>query len=262
MPFTLAHPAAVVPLRRFSSHVPFLGLVVGSMAPDFEYLLRLRPYGSGAHSFPGVLLFTVPLAFLVTWLADRTVLPGLRAWLGMPHAPVAPNRPAAMALAVVIGVMTHLAWDSVTHQGGMMVQAVPLLSVTPFGEIPLFKWLQHGSSVAGLTVVGAILVSRVRRLDPAEQRRLVPFIVVSGMLCLVFGLANATRATEFRQGAGYFAVGVLCALSVVAIAMGALSLGSRRATSPVVAADAARAARSNAGSSDGCCSDHDSSRHP
>ena len=230
MPFTLAHPAAVVPLRRFSSHVPFLGLVVGSMAPDFEYLLRLRPSGSGAHSFPGVLLFTVPLAVFVTWFADRAVLPGLRAYLGMPQAQVALNSLVAAVLAVVIGVMTHLMWDSFTHPGGMMVQAVPLLSVTPFGDVPLFKWLQHGSSVAGLAIVGTVLVSRARRLDPAEQRRLVPLILASATLCLSFGLANATRATGFRQGVGYFAVGALCGLSVAAIAMGALSLGHRRAT--------------------------------
>jgi hypothetical protein len=230
MPFTLAHPAAVVPLRRFSSHVPFLGLVVGSMAPDFEYLLRLRPTGSMAHSFPGVLLFTVPLAVLVTWFADRAVLPGLRAYLGMPHAQVALSSVPAAVLAVVMGVMTHLVWDSFTHPRGMMVQAVPLLSVTPLGNVPLFKWLQYGSSVAGLAIVGVVLISHARSLGAAERTRLVPLISVSAILCLCLGLANATRATLFRQGVGYFAVGALCALSVVASAMGALSFRHRRAT--------------------------------
>lgn len=223
MPFTLAHPAAVVPLRRFSKRVPFVGLVVGSMAPDFEYLLRLRPSGSGAHSFPGVLLFTVPLAVLVTWFAERAVLPGLRVRLGMPPAHVAPHGSIAAVISVVVGVATHLLWDSFTHPRGTMVEALPLLADTSFGHLPLYKWLQHGSSVAGLAIVGTVLVSRARRLHPAEQRRLMPLIAASAISCLSFGLANATRVTEFRQGVGYFAVGALCALAVAAIAVGASS---------------------------------------
>ena len=38
MPWTFAHPAAVLPFRRIvGRQLPLLGLVVGSMAPDMGY---------------------------------------------------------------------------------------------------------------------------------------------------------------------------------------------------------------------------------
>src|SRR5581483_12465816 len=50
VPFTLAHPAAVLPLRRRG--LVFSALVVGSMAPDFEYFFGLkRPI---SHTMPGI----------------------------------------------------------------------------------------------------------------------------------------------------------------------------------------------------------------
>ena len=40
MPFTLAHPAAVLPLRRW---LWFPGLVAGAVAPDVGYYLPVLP---------------------------------------------------------------------------------------------------------------------------------------------------------------------------------------------------------------------------
>lgn len=45
MPLTFAHPAAVLPFSRNSKYVNFLALVLGSMAPDFEYFLHGKPHG-------------------------------------------------------------------------------------------------------------------------------------------------------------------------------------------------------------------------
>jgi hypothetical protein len=59
MPFTLAHPAAVVHLAR--GRLPFSGLVIGSMAPDFEYVLRGRAVGEIGHTLPGLFVFCIPV---------------------------------------------------------------------------------------------------------------------------------------------------------------------------------------------------------
>lgn len=40
MPFTLSHPAAVIPLSRVKWLVPS-AVLMGSMAPDFPYFLAL-----------------------------------------------------------------------------------------------------------------------------------------------------------------------------------------------------------------------------
>lgn len=56
MPLTFAHPAAILPFSRQSKYIHFSALVLGSMAPDFEYFLRGRPVGEIGHSFTGFLL--------------------------------------------------------------------------------------------------------------------------------------------------------------------------------------------------------------
>ena len=70
MPFTLAHPAAALPFRK--TRLVFSAVIVGSMAPDFEYFLRLAPQGRYFHSLPGLFLCTLPVAFAVLWLFHRS----------------------------------------------------------------------------------------------------------------------------------------------------------------------------------------------
>lgn len=42
MPFTFAHPAAVLPFaKKHSKHISVTALILGSMAPDFEYFYTL-----------------------------------------------------------------------------------------------------------------------------------------------------------------------------------------------------------------------------
>ena len=60
MPFTLSHPLAVVPLRRWCpARLNFAALVIGSMSPDFGYFIGQFDAAAFAHTIPG--LFTVCL---------------------------------------------------------------------------------------------------------------------------------------------------------------------------------------------------------
>ena len=55
MPFTLSHPAAVLPLRTRAPALPFTALVIGSMTPDAEYYLPFEPFPRRlTHAFVGV----------------------------------------------------------------------------------------------------------------------------------------------------------------------------------------------------------------
>src|SRR6185503_15709798 len=136
MPFTLAHPAAVLPFRT-STGLPFVAFVTGSMAPDFEYLVRLRPTGSFMHSVLGAIVLAVPVSLLVSWFADRAFLPALRQLLNLPpHRPTMRRLFPALA-AASIGVATHLAWDSFTHPNGVMVRSFAFLSISTVSGIPL-----------------------------------------------------------------------------------------------------------------------------
>jgi len=63
MPFTLCHPALVVPLHRCVRRWTSLSaLVIGSMAPDFVYFLPAGVDGVFSHSVPGLFLYCVPAA--------------------------------------------------------------------------------------------------------------------------------------------------------------------------------------------------------
>lgn len=69
MPFTAAHPALIVPLRRLG--LPASALAIGSMAPDFSRYLPFRV--DETHSTAG--LFTADLAVgLALWFAWHSLL--------------------------------------------------------------------------------------------------------------------------------------------------------------------------------------------
>jgi Domain of unknown function (DUF4184) len=67
MPWTFAHPAAILPLRRLCP-VPldFSALVIGSMVPDLGYYLFYSNLARSAHSFSGSVLVCLPVG-LIFW---------------------------------------------------------------------------------------------------------------------------------------------------------------------------------------------------
>ncbi len=65
MPFTVAHAAAALPFRRLK--LVWSAFVIGSMAPDFPYVIGSVKYRALGHYFPGVVLFTLPISFVVLW---------------------------------------------------------------------------------------------------------------------------------------------------------------------------------------------------
>lgn len=167
MPFTLAHPAAVLPLRRLRL-LRTVPLIIGAMAPDTPYYLPWRiakHVPDVTHTLVGTFTLDLPLGLLLllcVWL--------LRAPLAAPLGPRARakclaamerfgNRPLNWALAplsILIGAWTHLAWDSFTHVDGWMVQRIPALSapVAFFSYTgPLCHLLQYVCSVFGLAVM-------------------------------------------------------------------------------------------------------------
>ncbi len=66
MPFTLAHPVAILPFSR-CRYCHFPALVIGSLSPDFVYFLHGRAV-SGGHGLADMLWPNLPLCFAVYWL--------------------------------------------------------------------------------------------------------------------------------------------------------------------------------------------------
>ena len=137
MPFPLAHPAAVLPFRRHCSKwLNFSALVIGTLVPDIGYLFREG--GSLSHHAFGSILFGLPggLLILTAFYAVRKPLvvrmpERVRRSL-LPFCRRAPGPVWVAVLSLVIGIWTHVLWDSVTHTDGWLVEHIPVLFLPVF----------------------------------------------------------------------------------------------------------------------------------
>ncbi len=161
MPFPLAHPAAVLPLRRYCPRVlSFPALVVGSLSPDAAYLFGEGDVGTFAHRLVGGVEFCLPVSLVMLGLFYLLRTPMLRvlpaayrqALLPTCRRPLGPSWVLIVSLALGIG--THLLWDSFTHNSGWFVQHLSALQ-TPILSVEgrtarVCHLLWYGSSFAGV----------------------------------------------------------------------------------------------------------------
>jgi hypothetical protein len=250
---TPAHAAAALPIhrtaRRLGLALPMSSLVVGSMTPDFEYLLRMRPRGDLGHSGLGLFVFCLPIG-LAVWLVFRgLVAPALIGLLPPGLGSVVEGRrtrapwPLLVLLAaagVVLGAASHDLWDSFTHGRGFFVTHVPALQALVLPDlIPRLRWyrlFQHTSTLVGLAVLAAS-VARWLRHQPRHALRFAPGQAPRslGWVAALFALATAGAVINGIRGlpqgrvlaAGYAAVGGMSTLAVSLVAFG-LIFRSRR----------------------------------
>lgn len=194
MPFTPSHAVVALPFVR-TPLVP-AAIAIGAMTPDLPLFLRgvgLRY--SFTHTFENV-LWTALVAFVLflLWrvllrpavgelsplsLARRlpaewqqTGITAARSAVGVGE----PRRayPVLLAVSLILGVLSHIVWDLFTHEGRWGVEILPALG-TMWGPLTGFKWLQHGSSAAGLLILGVWAWRRLRDASPRViSERAVP----------------------------------------------------------------------------------------
>src|SRR5687768_17605098 len=74
MPFTPAHAAAVIPFLKMNPrYVSATGLVIGSIAPDFEYFFKFSVESFYSHSVWGILYFNIPVTVLLAFVFHSVV---------------------------------------------------------------------------------------------------------------------------------------------------------------------------------------------
>lgn len=184
VPFTPAHAAAALPFRRM--RLVTSALVVGTFAPDFEYFLQLMPRGGFGHTLRGVFVLDLPLALLVLWIFQtylkvpltrllpdgfqRRVAPHLGEFrfLGWP-------RFAVIVASILLGVATHLVWDSFTHPGMWLYHHWLFLRRTVrlplVGTVEYCKVFQHASTVFGIGVLLVWFVRWYQTTEPCSEAR-------------------------------------------------------------------------------------------
>ncbi len=162
MPFTPAHVAAVLPLlgaRRPRWVVPS-ALVVGSMVPDVLYFVPISSDRSFSHSFEGVVTIDLVLGLVflgLWWLVASPALRDLvpdRVRVRVPVTTPPAGRTWLLSVpGVVVGALTHVAWDAFTHANGWAVTRLPALTADTVAGLPAYKLAQYASGVVGTTLV-------------------------------------------------------------------------------------------------------------
>lgn len=172
MPLTFAHPAAVLLFSRKSKYINFSAMVFGSMSPDFEYFLRGQPQGEIGHTFIGFITLNLPLVALIYFIyhffIHQTLVSHLPILLQDTYTKKVDSN-IMLNLVVFIysalfGMFTHVVWDSFTHINGYMVLNFPAVFTKIYEiydfEIPLYKLLQHGSTLIGIIFIIGYLYFR------------------------------------------------------------------------------------------------------
>ncbi|MFF2155208.1 DUF4184 family protein [Paenibacillus chitinolyticus] len=202
MPFTFAHPVAVMPWWNKTT-LPVSALIIGCMSPDFEYFVRFRAAGVWSHHGAGIVFFNLPMILLLFLLFETAVRPALYdylpgrfpyRWRRKGGIPATFKGWLTVAVLGLAGTGTHLIWDQFTHKGAWLVNQISFLSgtITAGGlEVPVYKAAQHGSTLIGL-IGTAWWIHRHLRV-PAEERSRVsgkPFwSTVLSLFVLIFAIA-------------------------------------------------------------------------
>lgn len=185
MGFTFSHPALILPFKYLPrKYYSLSGLVMGSMAPDFEYFLRWDNQSAFSHTFKGVFLFDIPFSIIALIFfheimrnilirnAPSFIKERLAFILEMNWFDYFKKNVLVVLCSLFIGVCTHLLWDNYTALNGYFVRNNAFLSTQHlfFGmELFNYKILKHLSSLVG----GCILIYLFFKL-PREKNYKLP----------------------------------------------------------------------------------------
>ena len=235
MPWTFAHPAAVLPFRRLCpAHLSLAGLVVGSVTPDLGYYVGLGDPRGMAHSPLGLLTICLPvgLALLVLWrLLSRHLIfllpqPHRDALLSLvrPLGAVSMRRLWVAAVSVLSGALTHVAWDAFTHGPGAVVSRIGFLRMTLFHwdgrDIQVHNVLQHFSTAAGIACLALCHVHLLRRATPADHALdstgdRSRYLLMAAFAVLALAGAGLMTSLQARAEGGGMNVSVLLVRTVI-----------------------------------------------
>ena len=209
------------------------------MAPDFEYFLRLAPDRGFGHTPKGILELSFPLAILVLWI--------FHAFVKVPVTGLLPDaiqrrltahsqqfrfrggtRLLLICVSILLGIATHVVWDSFTHPYYWPYRHLPLLRemlrVPLLGLIPYFKLFQHGSTVVG---IGILLFWTIRwyqkaepsieRVTPVSQAKRVVVVSTIASIAVIGAITSAMMGagiTEHSSSAKFVGEAIVTAIAL------------------------------------------------
>jgi Domain of unknown function (DUF4184) len=186
MPFTIAHSIAAAPIWFLSKRkLDLLAIAIGTMIPDLQYFIALKPVRAIGHSLPGVFIEGVPCSLVLLlvfhWvfkypllvLAPSRVaerLPSIRQFSLFPLSQL-----FIIIASIAIGGISHIIWDDFTHSTGWFVVRFPLLQSKIF-SLSIYKLLQYGSGVFGLCGLSVWFLVWLKNQPRQQSKKTLPVL--------------------------------------------------------------------------------------
>jgi hypothetical protein len=220
MAFTLAHCIVAIPLSKLFNHrMPFAALVIGSMTPDL-YRLFSSQSGEISHQWSGLIYpnFFIGLFFCFIWyfIYKPTLLYFLETQQKTkPTYSSDIQRFSFISLGLILGCITHIIWDGLTHADYRTFIFHDILSQ----HISLFQKnyavhsiLQILSSLAGLLFLTFFIYQykisnlKFKKIKQQDKKMIICIIfisILSGIFNAYFYIQNILP-TAFEQHTYYF----------------------------------------------------------
>ncbi len=202
MPFTLAHPIAIIPVWYASRrHLDLTALCIGAIVPDLAHFIPAIP--PGGHTWRGLIMIDLPWAILLLFIVIGVIArpfiallpPYLASCLPRPTMPAVPTA----ILSIIIGVLSHIVWDSFTHSNGWFVTRYDFLR-SPVGKRPLYELLQHGCGVAGLIAIALWMAWVLGQAKPQYRTETLSQSYRFGIITLISIVAITSTLLDTKTG--------------------------------------------------------------
>ena len=174
MPFTLVHPAIVLPFKYLPKKwISMTALIVGSVMPDFEAFIRMHGEQSLTHSWLGFFRFGLPVGILITFLFHNIIrdplIANLPSSLRRRFSPFINfnwnkrfvNNWFIIIVSMVIGGASHFFWDSFSHFDGWFINLFPLLKGNIYfsgGKLEIPYLIQYFNTLLGIVIILVLIL--------------------------------------------------------------------------------------------------------
>ena len=227
MPFPLAHPAAVLPLRRFCPRLlSFPALVVGSICPDLGYAFGPTGVSDFSHTVLGGTAFGLLAGCILLGLvyASKTWVLALapatyKDELGTAFQVTGRSIPIIL-FSLALGTWTHLLLDCFTHSHGWGAEHLQVLRTPVFAlhgrPVRLCHLTWYFCSFAGLTWLVVALRQWQGGHGPAGMDFRTSYFI-EGVIVAILVLPVEILHHYVRSGFGLLLIGVLSLLLALVV---------------------------------------------
>jgi len=173
MPFTFVHPIAIIPIYKLSKKkLDIVALAIGSVSPDFEYFIRFRLKSDYSHDLILGILFNLPIAIIIYLISKskitEIILKHTTQKCHTLYSNIEYKNKWVVFLSIILGMYTHILWDTLTHFNPFTANNFTLLSKQiNFGDsqVNVYRILQHLSNLLGATVGSYLFYKKIMGIE-------------------------------------------------------------------------------------------------